>query len=184
MQEAKNQETISLRKEGKKTMIELGEQYFHLTPIKVVAPPSGIKDQHKFYLCKCTCGKEKIVSSGNLGRSVKSCGCKRYGHRVTHGFASHNKIDRLYRIWKGIKYRCENPKSKDYKHYGGRGITICREWQCDFMVFRNWALSHGYDNDLTIDRIDVDGNYEPENCRWITRAENNRTKRKGKEKTK
>lgn len=165
-------------------MIELGEQYFHLTPIKVVAPPSGIKDQHKFYLCKCTCGKEKIVSSGNLGRNVKSCGCKRYGHRVTHGFASHKKIDRLYRIWRGIKYRCENPKSKDYKHYGGRGITICREWRCDFMVFRNWALMHGYDNDLTIDRIDVDGNYEPENCRWITRAENNRTKRKGKEKTK
>ena len=84
---------------------------------------------------------------------------------------------RLHRIWKGMKERCTNSKHKQFKDYGGRGITICPEWTNDYTVFRDWALNNGYKENLTIDRIENDGNYEPNNCQWITRTENNRSRK-------
>ena len=159
-------------------MVEIGKQYFYLTPISVAEPPSNTSDQHKYFLCECVCGNKKVVSSANIGHGTKSCGCKRFGVPKTHGYASHKRYDNLYHIWNGMKFRCENPNSKDYKHYGQRGIKINDEWRHDFLSFRKWSLEHGYQVGLTIDRIDVDGNYEPSNCRWITREENNRNKRK------
>ena len=98
-----------------------------------------------------------------------------------HGYTSKN---RLYRIWHNMKARCYNPNFNKYKYYGGKGIIVCDEWRTDFLKFRDWALNNGYADNLTIDRIDSNKNYCPENCRWITLTENtllsNKTNRKYK----
>lgn len=160
-------------------MITVGEKICMLTVIKEVERPAGAKDYHKFYLCECDCGKQIIASGGNIGRGQKSCGCGKksgvYAHRK-HGFASHKVYDKLYHTWNAMKGRCYNPNSKDFPHYGARGIRICDEWLSDFNAFREWSLNHGFSNDLTIDRINVNEGYSPQNCRWTTVAEQNRNK--------
>ena len=127
--------------------------------------------------CECKCGKNITVKSDSLlsGHTV-SCGCK----KKIHGKS--NK-ERLYQTWKNMRQRCNNPNRSDYKRYGGRGITICDEWN-DYNTFRDWALSNGYADNLSIDRIDVNGNYEPSNCRWVDAKiqANNRRPRKDKAK--
>ena len=137
------------------------------------------KRKYKFgrYLCGF-CGSEfrAYIHSINQG-NTKSCGCHRKRRvkesNITHGLGH----TRLYRIWKDIKRRTLNPKHKQYNDYGGRGITICEEWKNDFMSFYNWAMSNGYSDELSIDRIDNDGNYCPENCRWTTQTIQNRNQR-------
>ena len=159
--------------------IIIGEKYDMLTVVKEAERPEGSKDAHRFYLCKCDCGKEIVISSGNIGRGQKSCGCGRkngvFAHKK-HGYASHHVYDKLYHTWNAMKYRCYNPNSKDYPHYGARGIKICAEWLSDFIAFREWSINHGFSSELTIDRIDVDKGYSPDNCRWTTIAEQNRNK--------
>lgn len=133
------------------------------------------------WLCKCDCGSEKVVMAWNLKtRNTSSCGClwqevvpehnKELNTR--HG-ESHTK---LHKVWRNMRYRCFNPNSKSYEDYGGRGITICEEWNV-FEKFRDWALKNGYEETLTIDRIDVDGNYCPENCRWVSEKKQQNNKR-------
>lgn len=131
------------------------------------------------YKCQCDCGNIIVARGESLcSGNTKSCGC--YEHDVHIAMnTTHGKTGiRLYRIWQGMKQRCYYKKSTYYKDYGGRGISICDEWKNDFQVFYNWAMSHGYSDKLSIDRINVDGNYEPSNCRWATNSEQQLNKRK------
>ena len=121
------------------------------------------------WLCKCDCGTVKKVKGRNLreGESL-SCGCL-HKEIVGKNSTTHGKSKtRLYKIWCNMKCRCYTPSSTKYEMYGGRGISVCNEWKANFMNFYVWAMANGYRDDLSIDRINSDGNYEPNNCRWAT----------------
>lgn len=132
------------------------------------------------YVCECDCGETRKVLAYNLknGHTV-SCGCQSLENRIKAKTTHHLAGTRIYRIWRGMKTRCENKNDYHHKLYGERGIKVCEEWQ-KFEPFYRWAINNGYKNNLSLDRINNDGNYEPNNCRWATQKEQSNNTRKNK----
>lgn len=144
-----------------------GQKHDYLEALKL----DHVEGKDYYWLCKChKCGREKILSAKTF-RTNKTCGCR----------VPYNSKERLYILWKGIKQRCNNPNHISYKNYGGKGIKVCSQWENDYGEFKKWALENGYDETLprgeqTIDRIDGNKDYCPENCRWITIQEQQKNK--------
>lgn len=154
-----------------------GHTYGKLTVIECV----GIRNRYATWKCKCECGEVVEVRGTSLTNGhTTSCGCAQK-EKVSRLMKKHGLSgSRLYRIYQHMVGRCVNKNEAGYENYGGRGISVCDEWAQSFKSFSDWALSNGYKDDLTLDRIEVDGNYEPTNCRWVTQkiqANNTRTNR-------
>ncbi len=161
-----------------------GQKFGKLTVVKQDGKDSS---GHTMWLCQCDCGnKVTVVGSHLKNGNTKSCGCLSNEIREKANEERHqNKYygddeKRLRNIRDGMIKRCYKENSDSYKYYGGRGIIICDEWLHSFKTFYDWAIANGYQNNLTIDRINVNGNYEPSNCRWVTMLEQSKNKRNSK----
>jgi hypothetical protein len=139
--------------------IEIGKHFGKLTVIK---PLGHDRFKRRIWLCQCECGNTtEVVGSSLTNGLTHSCGC---------GRTRTKEESALRKIYYNMKHRCYLPSSNRYNEYGGRGIIVCEEWNQSLNAFREWALNNGYQLGLSLERIDVNGNYEPSNCTWITRG--------------
>lgn len=145
----------------------IGQTFGRLTVIS-----EGPKQSGKIrWVCLCSCGKTKVVTRSNLTSGhTQSCGCRQVDSAREMATKHGGSSTRLFRIWSKMRERCSYARGVRWSRYGGRGISVCDEWK-EFSSFRDWALSNGYADNLSIDRIDINGNYEPSNCRWVTAKE-------------
>ena len=156
-----------------------GERYGKLTVLSLCDEKT--KGGRRLWLCKCDCGNyTKVTRSHLIDGGVTSCGClrKKQYKKLSKKQHRHGLFGtRIYTIWQQMKDRCYNSNNKSYKDYGGRGIIVCDEWKADAKNFSDWANANGYSDNLTLDRINVNGNYEPTNCRWATMKQQDRNRR-------
>lgn len=135
-------------------------------------------NRKSIWKCVCSCGTERLIFRGNLtlGRTT-NCGCKQR-EKCSVRMSTHGESKtKLYGVWCAMRRRCYLETTADYKNYGARGITVCEDWRSDFEAFKHWALMNGYEEGLTIERLNVDLNYTPDNCSWVTRTVQNRNRR-------
>jgi hypothetical protein len=160
-------------KMGRKPIEMIGVKFGRWT---VIERAGSDKDSKPMWLCECVCGNRKIINGAALRRGdSKSCGCISKEIFTKHGMYK----SRLNKTYRGMKQRCYNPKNTRYEYYGGRGIVMCQEWlgENGFINFMNWALKSGYTDELSIDRINNDGIYEPSNCQWVNEESQCRNRR-------
>lgn len=160
----------------------VGKKFNRLTVTAYLG--KGKHDKH-YWQCQCECGGEVTLNTSRLtgNKPTVSCGCFRVEAMkdnrfdgVKHGLHDH----KLYSIRASMLQRCYNPNSQRFMYYGLKGVSVCQDWQDSFEIFYDWAMSNGYKEGLSIDRIDSEGNYEPSNCQWVTVSENSRRMNIGK----